>query len=128
MSVNKVFSSQKPLFGPVARGAADLVSGFSSTVCNGISTLDWYLGPHNPAAMATLGITSAFSIVSGPIDISQGSNEWKTAKKVNDVWGRANAGLKCAGGVLQTTVGAAYISIRGLTIASYFNSDRKSVV
>ncbi len=116
--------ADQALLGPLVLNGAEVIADFSGHVRQTFSSYHQVYGTENPAALAALGLTTGFSLVSGSLSVRSAIQEIKTAEKISDTVGKTLGNLKIARGVAQASGGAIFIPVRALSIAALFTSSK----
>lgn len=123
----------KALFSPLVLSGAEVIADFSGHIRQTYASSHTVYGTENPAALASLGFTNSFSVISGGLGVKSGIREAKKAQKISDVAGGAIACLKvgksgasAVGGVLMVPFEA--LSIAALSTASKIVSTMAGVL
>lgn len=123
-SVKGEMGAEQALLGPLVLNGADLIKDFSGHIRKGFDSSKIIYGTENPIALAALGFTSGFSLISGGLSIKGGIEDERRARKISDATGRSLGYLRIAKGGVQSAAGALYIPARALTIASLATSSK----
>lgn len=111
-------STDQALLSPLVISGAEVIADFSGHIRQTFASSNTVYGTENPAALAALGFTTGFSLVSGSLNVRSGIKEIKTADKISDTAGKVLAGLKIVKGGVFAAAGAIFIPVRALSIAA----------
>ena len=120
----KDMNVDQALLGPLVLTGADLISDLSSHVRKSFDSANIIYGTENPIALAALGFTTGFSLLSGGLNAKEGREEAKIAQKISDETGKSLAYLQLASGSAQAAGGGLYIPMRALMIASLITASK----
>ena len=93
--------SEMALLGPLVLGASGFISGVSGALRGVHSGINLISAQDDPAALSVLAATSGFKLLTGPFDIYDGWENWKTSEKVKDRWGQFLTAKKMTGAAVQ---------------------------
>ncbi len=115
-SLKKQTSKPQPLISSLALSGNGVIGDFSSHIREVSLTSNKIYNTHHPKALASLGFTSAFNMISGGLNMKSGWEEVKAAREVSDTAGQALGAIKIAKGSVFAAGGAAMVPARVLTI------------
>ena len=132
LTTTNVFNQTIPAVDPVDQGilgsmvlqGADVIGGICGHIQESFEGAHDLIGTEDPQALAALGFTAAFSIVSGGLNVKSGYEEEQNAREISDVAGRAIACLKMANGTLVAGSGAAFLPAKAVSIAALSSSAK----
>lgn len=116
--------SAQPLVGTLTLGANSVISDVSGTVRSVFDGAHKVFGAPSPAALAPLGATSGFNVISGSLNVWNGIKEIKTAEKTSDTAGKVLGVATVGRGSAFATGGATFVPVRALTVAGLFTTSK----
>ncbi len=114
----------KVVFSPLVLSGAEVIADFSGHVRQTFSSAHAVYGTENPAALASLGFTNSFSVISGGLGVKSGIKEAREAKKISDVAGTAIACLKVGKNAASAAGGAIMVPFEALSIAALSTASK----
>lgn len=115
---------EQALFSPLLMSGAEVISDFSGQIRQTYAAYHKVYGTQNPEALAALGFTTGFSVISGTLNVRNGLKEIKTAETISDSIGKTLGNLKVAGGTAKAAGGAIFIPVRALSLAALKTSSK----
>lgn len=122
--MNAQREAEQPLLGSLVLNGTDVISDVSGNVREIFDSANLFYGTENPIALAALGFTTGFNVISGGLNVKEGITEEKVAEKMADSTGKALAHLKIAKGSVQAAGGVVFIPARALTIAALATASK----
>lgn len=100
------------LLGPLSLSINEVLSDF----CGELRSAD--------PSLAAMGVMTCFRMAKGAGSVSKGWKEAAACDKIGDIWGRTQAFLKCAKGVMHILGGAVFTVSRSLAIAAVATASK----
>lgn len=128
--VMKIFDNQllpmneESVLSPLVLSGTEVIADFSGHIRKTFDTSNKVYGTENPVALAALGFTTGFNIISGGFNVQSGINDLHQAKKISDVAGTALGHLKIGQGATSAAGGAVYVPVRALSLATLWSSAK----
>ncbi len=121
--VEALKTNGKPILSSLTLSGNGVIGDFASHIRQLSFTSNKVYNTPHPKALAALGFTSAFSVISGGLNVKNGLQEVVASHKISDTAGKALGALKAARGGAFAAGGVVLVPARALTIAEVIKNS-----